>query len=333
LPSPLSNGIISSVWLALRAEEKKNRIKEEEGSCTGKHGDYNSAVLVASEGNVTLLDVTALAENGNVENSALLSYGDAAVQGGVYTGHGSSAFGLSNINGTLRAESVTALGEGGGASAGLKNSSGATATLRGGSFTGRGGNNAYGLWNDYSASLEAEGVIARGGSASTSYGLYNRYDSSTVTVSQSTLEGATSPAVRGGGSGAVSLYHSRLISDNPVSGDVACVAVSRGTSFGSTSCPYGGAKMKALNLLMVGLVLWLAVAGVAGASGSVNRPREVMASGGTSATAGSVTLQATVGQPFVGARTAADVHLSQGFWPGQEARYLIYLPVVLKEQS
>ncbi len=90
--------------------------------------------------------------------------------------------------------------------------------------------------------------------------------------------------------------------------------------------------MKVFSLFALVLVLWLAAAGLAGANSSVNRPREVMASGGTSVTAGSVTLRATVGQPLVGVRTAGNVQLGQGFWHGQEIRYLLHLPVVLREQ-
>jgi hypothetical protein len=90
--------------------------------------------------------------------------------------------------------------------------------------------------------------------------------------------------------------------------------------------------MKTLDLLTLVLVMWLAVAGLAGASSGVERPREAMASGTTSASVGSVTLQGTVGQPLVGVRIVSDVQLSHGFWRGQGARYVIHIPVVFKEQ-
>ncbi len=88
-------------------------------------------------------------------------------------------------------------------------------------------------------------------------------------------------------------------------------------------------------LLLGALAALLVVSGVAAGSvqpQAVERSRQVIAGGGTSATAGGVTLRATLGQPFVGSSTGGDVKIGHGFWHGGEvvaSRY-VYLPVVLK---
>jgi hypothetical protein len=77
----------------------------------------------------------------------------------------------------LEAADVTALGEDGSSdNYGLYNYSGASATLRTGSFTASGGSSAYGIYNAGSSTiLEAMGVTALGEGKGTSYnyGLYN----------------------------------------------------------------------------------------------------------------------------------------------------------------
>ncbi len=55
-----------------------------------------------------------------------------------------------------------------------------------------------------------------------------------------------------------------------------------------------------------------------------------IASGGGSAAGGNVTLNATLGQPIVGASAGNDITLNAGYWYGGAAtpQYHIYLPVV-----
>ena len=90
--------------------------------------------------------------------------------------------------------------------------------------------------------------------------------------------------------------------------------------------------MKAIHVLTLVLALSL-VAGLALASGDVERPREVLGAGASSATAaGEVSLQGTLGQPLVGVVSSSGaVTLGQGFWHGA-AQYRIYLPVALRNQ-
>ncbi len=108
-------------------------------------GVINYAIFLTGSGTgVTLQQVTALAENGTSSNHGLFNFLGAAatLRGGSFTGRGGAdAYGISN-NGsgtTLEAEGVIALAENGTDSHGLHNEAGATATLRGGSFTARGG--------------------------------------------------------------------------------------------------------------------------------------------------------------------------------------------------
>ena len=86
-------------------------------------------------------------------------------------------------------------------------------------------------------------------------------------------------------------------------------------------------------ILILALVLFLAATGVALASSSFDLPRWVLSGGASdSATGGSVTLRATLGQPVVGIVTSSsgDVTLGQGFWGGGTAEHNIYLPLVLR---
>jgi hypothetical protein len=92
--------------------------------------------------------------------------------------------------------------------------------------------------------------------------------------------------------------------------------------------------MKAIHVLTLVLVLSL-VAGLALASGDVERPREVLSGGASNATtAGGASLQATLGQPLVGvvSGSGGNLTLAQGFWHGAET-YRIYLPLALRKQA
>jgi hypothetical protein len=90
-------------------------------------------------------------------------------------------------------------------------------------------------------------------------------------------------------------------------------------------------KTKILILSLV-LVLSLVVAGLALASGGVERPRWVLGGGASDSVAGDIALRATLGQPVVGVVTSGggDVTLGQGFWGGATPGYNIYLPLVIR---
>jgi hypothetical protein len=85
-----------------------------------------------------------------------------------------------------------------------------------------------------------------------------------------------------------------------------------------------------------GITVLLAVAligGVALAAGGAERLRQVIGGGATSASAGDVILQGTLGQPIAGRVTGGeDVAIGQGYWlGGGPASYPVYLPLVLRE--
>ena len=88
-------------------------------------------------------------------------------------------------------------------------------------------------------------------------------------------------------------------------------------------------------ILIATLVLFLAAAGSGLANGDLARPRWVLGGGASDSATGTLTLQATLGQPVVGVVTSSggDVTLRQGFWHGgslHEGGYDIYLPLVLR---
>jgi hypothetical protein len=63
---------------------------------------------------------------------------------------------------------------------------------------------------------------------------------------------------------------------------------------------------------------------------STERPRQVLSAGGHSVSVGSVTLRATLGQPFVGVNSSGGVSLGHGFWHGGALGPLaVYLPLVI----
>ena len=92
--------------------------------------------------------------------------------------------------------------------------------------------------------------------------------------------------------------------------------------------------MKAIHVLALALVLSLLVAGLALANSSVERPRHVVGSGASDSAAGGVALRGTLGQAAIGAVSAGDITLGQGFWHGvAAAQYRIYLPLVLRQSE
>ena len=166
-------------------------------------GGVNNYAL-ANEFNVTMdaEDVTALAENGSNTNNGFwnVNNAQATVRGSYFTGRGGTeAYGVYNAaSGTvLEAESVTALGENSSINNfGLRNSDGAVATLRGGSFTASGGTSTYGIFSlDAATTLEADGVTALGkNSSGLNFGLEN-YDGGVAVLRGGSFTGR-------GGSGA-----------------------------------------------------------------------------------------------------------------------------------
>ena len=127
---------------------------------------------------ISLYRVTAGAENGSDSNYGLLNSGNAEayLNGGVFTGRGgANAYGISNTA-VLEAHQVTALGEYGSVwNSGLREISGGSAILRGGSFTGRGGDTAHGIHvTGVVSTLEALQVTALAEDASSeNYGTLN----------------------------------------------------------------------------------------------------------------------------------------------------------------
>jgi len=145
-------------------------------------GAGNLAIALSGSGtDITLQQVTALAENASTYNYALFNLDGAAttLRGGSFIGRGGAyTRGIYNSGSgtTLDAEGVTAVGENGsGDNYGLWNLGGAAAALRNSSFIGRDGDDAYGIFNgDSNTRLEAQSVSALGENGTTyNRGLYN----------------------------------------------------------------------------------------------------------------------------------------------------------------
>lgn len=81
-------------------------------------------------------------------------------------------------------------------------------------------------------------------------------------------------------------------------------------------------------ILTLALVLSLVVTGLA--SNGVELPRWVQGGGAPEASAGVITLRATLGQPVVGSVSGGGATLGQGFWHGgiTERCFAIYLPTI-----
>jgi hypothetical protein len=140
-------------------------------------GMYNVALLATTGTTGTLVaDVTARAQGSGTENYA------------VY---------LSGSGTGVTLQQVSALAENGIYNASLRNSGGAAATLRGGSFTGRGGSWARGIDNWGSGTtLEATDVRVLAESGSTNYGLYNT-DGAAATLGGGSFTGRGGSQARG----------------------------------------------------------------------------------------------------------------------------------------
>lgn len=86
-------------------------------------------------------------------------------------------------------------------------------------------------------------------------------------------------------------------------------------------------KTKVLILLLL-LILSLVIVGLAVANNGVALSRWVLGGGASKSTGGDTTVQASLGQPIVGAVSNGNVTLGQGFWHGGSGGYHIYLPLV-----
>ena len=97
--------------------------------------------------------------------------------------------------------------------------------------------------------------------------------------------------------------------------------------------------MKTIQLWIVALGMALLIVGSVSFALTANdgamRPRQVISSGGTDASAGTVRLAASLGQPLVGTLASGDgqITLAQGFWHGELTQYAIYLPLAVKSGS
>ena len=169
----------------------------QDSTFTARGGEYALGIVSFGSGTTLVADnVNALGDNGSADNYGLFNAdgASATLHGGSFTGRGgTNPFGIANNDSgtTLDAEGVTALAENGTTEVyGFGNWMGATATVRGGSFTGRGGTNAYGIANGAGGTiLYAESVFARAEDASSdNHGLFN-FSGAEATLSGGTFTG------------------------------------------------------------------------------------------------------------------------------------------------
>jgi hypothetical protein len=178
----VSNSGAGSVNVALLATAGTTRTLAADVTARAEGSGSSNYAIYLRDSHITLQQVIALAENGTY-NHGLYSYNSSATLRGVsFTGRGGyGTYGIYNRIGALEAESVTALGENGSSiNYGLNNYSGASAMLRGGSFTGRGGKYAHGTYNVHSSALEAISITALGENGSSSNNGHYSYNSSTT---------------------------------------------------------------------------------------------------------------------------------------------------------
>jgi hypothetical protein len=167
------------------------------GSFTGRGGAYAYGIYSRDSG--TTLDaqgVAALADQANEGSYGLYNFAGAAamLRSGSSIGRGGAeVYGIYNDGSgtTLEAESVTVVGENGmDLGCGLRNATGAAATLRGGSFTGRAMTDTYGIDNtDNGTVLGSQSIVALAESGSDyNYGLRN-FDGAVATLRSGSFTG------------------------------------------------------------------------------------------------------------------------------------------------
>lgn len=151
-------------------------------------GNNNYAMMVTdSDIEITLQQVTAVAEHGD-HNIGLFNIGGTTkLYGGAFTARGgTSSYGIFNLNdsATLEVEDTIALAEhSSDQNFGFYNYGGAVARLHGGTFTGRGGLSTRGIENANNGSmLTADGVTAQAEDGGDNYAIGN-YNVATATLS------------------------------------------------------------------------------------------------------------------------------------------------------
>lgn len=185
-----SGALTTSVALSALDGTTQTRVTDVTARGQGEANDAFGIYLTGSDTAVTLQDVTGVAQNGS-RNRGLVNHSEAAttLHGGTFIGRGgNTAYGIQNSSSaTIETIDVTALGENSSnLNYGLYVGYGATATLRGGTFTGRGGSSTAGIYNGgfVDAKLEAENVVAVGENGSSyNRGVHNEH--------QTTLHGGT----------------------------------------------------------------------------------------------------------------------------------------------
>jgi hypothetical protein len=164
------------------------------------YGIYNYGVNSKLEAD----GIAALGENSSAQNYGFysISGSTATLRGGSFTGRGgTNTRGIHNFSSgtTLKAESVTALGEyGSEVNYGLYNYNLCTAVVRGGSFTGRGGTTTHGIYtSDSGTTLDVESATALGeDGSSNNNGLYN-YGGAATTLNGGSFTGRGGVNARG----------------------------------------------------------------------------------------------------------------------------------------
>jgi hypothetical protein len=150
------------------------------------NGDLNHAILLlGSNSEVTLEQVTAVAENG-IFNHGIRIQDDVTttLRNSSFTGRGGqSPVGIANYSNPkpMIAINVIALGENGSSiNRGLDTYNG-TVTLYGGNFVGKGGTSTIGIENTYTSTLKTENITVLGENGSgDNKGLYNSQGASTT---------------------------------------------------------------------------------------------------------------------------------------------------------
>jgi hypothetical protein len=86
-------------------------------------------------------------------------------------------------------------------------------------------------------------------------------------------------------------------------------------------------KIKILIIVFV-IGLSLVLVGAALAINGFEISRSVLSGGASESTSGGISLDGTLGQPFVGSVSSGEITLEQGFWHGSGSN--IFLPLVQK---
>jgi hypothetical protein len=212
------------------------------GSYTG-HGCATAYGIDAPSGiELYAEDTLVSGSGGTVTNYGLYSGSDndATLREGQYTGQGgANASGIFihysalNTNGAIVKGSNASSNNFGLYSEG----SIASLTLQGGQYSGVGGAQAYGAYIDWSQ-LSAVDITVEGWGAGNNYGLYTDGSGANIDVSFSRISGDS--AYFDGNYGTGTVTSSRLSGPSPSSAHapaLTCTAVTRGTSFYSTTCP------------------------------------------------------------------------------------------------